>query len=202
MKKVGQIINMVYKVLVSLALLVTAILTMVMSYIMFAPDELPKPFRLVYQNPATSSGSLPVVAFPSGGSAPAATQAPAAVEPGQGLMVNMSSKIVNLADPSGRKYIKVTIALEFTPEAVETKGKKSGEEGSATATPGPQLARIFAMMPMLDDLVITTLSTKTYEELYTADGKEALRKELLQKIDQRLPDLHILSVYFTEFVVQ
>jgi len=50
--------------------------------------------------------------------------------------------------------------------------------------------------------VITLLSTKTYDDLYTADGKEKLRLEIMNDLSQRLPDLHIISIYFTEFVVQ
>ena len=54
----------------------------------------------------------------------------------------------------------------------------------------------------MDDTVITLLSTKTYEDLYTADGKEKLRTENLETLSEKLVDLHILSIYFTEFVVQ
>ncbi len=46
------------------------------------------------------------------------------------------------------------------------------------------------------------LSTKTFEDLYTAEGKERLRLELIQVISQRMPEFKLLSVYFTEFVVQ
>jgi flagellar FliL protein len=54
----------------------------------------------------------------------------------------------------------------------------------------------------MDDTVITLLSTKTYEELYTAEGKEHLREEIMTILSEKLPDLQIISVYFTEFVVQ
>ena len=57
-------------------------------------------------------------------------------------------------------------------------------------------------LPIMDDTVITLLSTKTYEDLYTAEGKENLRTEITRILSEKLTDLHILSVYFTEFVVQ
>jgi flagellar FliL protein len=50
--------------------------------------------------------------------------------------------------------------------------------------------------------VITLLSTKTYEDLYTADGKEKLRLEILEILSEKLHGLKIISIYFTEFVVQ
>jgi hypothetical protein len=47
-----------------------------------------------------------------------ATPAPEAAHeiiPGEGIMLNMSTKIINLVDPTGRKYIRVTIVAEFAP---------------------------------------------------------------------------------------
>jgi flagellar basal body-associated protein FliL len=38
--------------------------------------------------------------------------------------------------------------------------------------------------------------------LYTATGKEALRGELIQKLQGMMPEFKIIGVYFTEFVVE
>jgi flagellar basal body-associated protein FliL len=54
---------------------------------------------------------------------------------------------------------------------------------------------------MIDDTIIALLSSKDFESLYTAAGKEALRKELLKEINDRLPEYTAIAVYFTEFVV-
>ncbi len=62
--------------------------------------------------------------------------------------------------------------------------------------------KLTSRLPIMDDTVITLLSTKTYEDLYTADGKEKLRAEIMSVLATKLPDLHIISIYFTEFVVQ
>ncbi len=99
------------------------------------------------------------------------------------------------------------MVLEFAPdEAASTTSAKSsgGGHGSsdASAETNTLEAKIQARMPVMDDVVITLLSTKTFEELYTAEGKERLRLELMQAISNRLPEFHLLSVYFTEFVVQ
>ncbi len=117
-------------------------------------------------------------------------------------MVNMSSKIINLSDPSGNKYIRLTVALEFNPDKSQ-EFPKGGSDSGTTPTPyASQLATINSRMPLMDDMVISILSSKTYEQLYTTDGKEALRKEILDTINNRLPELHLIAVYFTEFVVQ
>jgi flagellar basal body-associated protein FliL len=206
MAKVLTIVNLVLKIVLILVLASTSILSLSMAYIMFAPDEFPKPFRLVYQYSESVPGYLPTGVLPAVASKDTdAHPTPVAeeVKPGEGLMVNMSTKIINLSDPSGRKYIRLTVVLEFVPEpAPEAKPADAhGEDTSASETT-PQQAAINARMPLMDDIVITILSTKSFDSLYTADGKEALRQEILKGIDDRLPELKILSVYFTEFVVQ
>ncbi len=62
--------------------------------------------------------------------------------------------------------------------------------------------KLNSRLPIMDDTVITLLSTKTYEDLYTAEGKEKLRAEIMQILSEKLVDLHLISIYFTEFVVQ
>ncbi len=127
-------------------------------------------------------------------------------KPGDGVMVDMTTKIINLADTSSRKYIRVTIVLEFVPDALMTPQPEeipTVSGGTALTDPMAILqAYVNARMPILDDTVITQLSTKTYDDLYTAEGKEALRQELMKALAAKVPDYQLLNVYFTEFVVQ
>jgi flagellar FliL protein len=111
----------------------------------------------------------------------------------------MSTKIINLVDPTGRKYIRVTIVVEFAPDDPEYELLPE-EEKTAYLTSFEE--KLNSRLPIMDDTVITLLSTKTYEDLYTAEGKEKLRTEIMTMLAQKLPDPHILSIYFTEFVVQ
>jgi flagellar FliL protein len=210
MAKVLGILNIILRVLAVIIFLATAVLSISMAYIMYAPDEFPKPFKLVYQYPEEPPKYLPPGVLPPLAEAEAeATEEPVdVVEPGEGMMVNMSTKIINLSDPSGRKYIRTTVVLEFEPphvdpEAEETKEAGGHGGGEETVDPNTEfLALINARMPLMDDLVITLLSTKSYDELYTAEGKEQLRLEIQDAINSRLPEFRVLSVYFTEFVVQ
>ena len=48
MKKIGKILNVIVKILVIVVLGATAVLSLTMAYIMFAPDTFPKPFHLAY----------------------------------------------------------------------------------------------------------------------------------------------------------
>jgi flagellar FliL protein len=131
--------------------------------------------------------------------APAPTQEAHVYLPGEGVMVNMSTKIINLVDPTGHRYIRLTIVAEFAPDNDEYLSMAE-EEKTAYLTEFQN--KLNARMPIMDDAVITLLSTKTYDDLYTADGKEKLRMEIMNDLSQKLPELHIISIYFTEFVVQ
>jgi flagellar FliL protein len=133
---------------------------------------------------------------------PTPTPEPHTYLPGEGIMVDMSTKIINLVDPTGHRYIRLTVVAEFAPESTEDTAAESshGEEESAALAAFED--KLNSRMPVMDDTVITILSTKTYEELYTADGKEKLRAEIMAGLASKLPDLHLLSIYFTEFVVQ
>ncbi len=191
--KILKILNVITQVI----LLLTAFLSIFMAYIIFAPDELPKPFRLQYQYDAAFTTPVPSDHEPVA----EATAAPESHEyiPGEGIMLNMSTKIINLVDPGGRRYIRVTVVAEFAPDNPEYETLPE-EEKIAYVTAFEE--KLNSRLPIMDDTVITLLSTKTYEDLYTADGKEKLRLEIMEILSEKLVDLHLLAIYFTEFVVQ
>ena len=190
-KKILTVLNAVSQVI----LIVTALISLFTAYVIFAPDQLPKPFRLVYD----TSGVNPVIEVAKPVETPTPTPEPHVYLPGEGVMVNMSTKIINLVDPTGHRYIRLTIVAEFAPDSEEFISMPE-EEKAAYLTEFQN--KLNARMPIMDDTVITLLSTKTYDELYTADGKEHLRAEIMSMLSQKLPDLHLISIYFTEFVVQ
>ncbi len=192
--KILKILNIITQVI----LLITAFVSIFTAYIIFAPDEFPKPFRLQYQY--ETAFTTPV----SGATEPVVGEATLAPEvhtyiPGEGIMLNMSTKIINLVDPGGRRYIRLTVVAEFAPDNPEYELLPEAEKTAYLALFNEKLN---SRLPIMDDTVITLLSTKTYEDLYTAEGKEKLRMEIMDTLSQKLVDLHILSIYFTEFVVQ
>ena len=56
--------------------------------------------------------------------------------------------------------------------------------------------------PLLRDIIIRTLSSKTYEDISTQKGKEHLKDELVTRINEALRDGYIKNVYFTDFIIQ
>lgn len=90
--------------------------------------------------------------------------------------------IVNLADPKGKRYLKVQIKLEI--ESLEA------------------LERTERAAPKLRDLVIIMLTSLTFEEVMTPEGKIRIRDELLERFNQVMRPDRVKNIYFTEFVVQ
>ena len=192
--KILKILNIITQVI----LLITAFVSIFTAYIIFAPDELPKPFRLQYQYETAFTTPVSEATEPAVGEATSAPEAHNYI-PGEGIMLNMSTKIINLVDPGGRRYIRLTVVAEFAPDNPEFETLPE-EEKIAYETAFEE--KLNSRLPIMDDTVITLLSTKTYEDLYTAEGKEKLRMEIMETLSKKLVDLHILSIYFTEFVVQ
>jgi flagellar FliL protein len=194
LNKILKVLNVISQII----LIITAIISLITAYVVFAPDELPKPFRLVYDYGTSISSTTPVPKVAATESMPAPEAR--AYLPGEGVMVNMSTKIINLIDPAGgRKYIRLTLVIEFAPDNPDYESL-SEEEKTAYLTKFQE--KLNSRLPIMDDTVITLLSTKTYDDLYTAEGKEKLRMEIMDTLSKKLADLHIISIYFTEFVVQ
>ncbi len=124
-------------------------------------------------------------------------------------------RILTLADPGAKRFLKVTIALMWrdltpVPKADGGDGEivfisnddvdATGGAGTASSAPkGPTLANVSE----INDIVTTTLSAKRIDELNTTDGKDRVREELKGKINAALPKTQqVAKVLFTDFVIQ
>ena len=200
MNNVVKILGTVGKVLFYLIVAMGSLLSIFLAYTLLAPDTMPKPVKF--------SDLLPAVALE--GSAEPVSETPA-VEPtheenpipGSGVMVDTGTKIINLAETGGNKYIRINVVLEFAEPPETTPEVKAAEGEGVVVTAATELSsKINARLPMINDTVITLLSSKTFEELYTTTGKEALRGELMQRLQAMMPEYKLIGVYFTEFVVE
>jgi flagellar FliL protein len=100
-----------------------------------------------------------------------------------GKLVSLDTFIVNLADPGGNRYLRVTMDLDVTG------GKPAEEEMSRR-------------VPQLRDAILMILPTKRYADISTTEGKTALRDELTGTINGLLTSAKISRIYFKEFVIQ
>jgi flagellar FliL protein len=222
-----NILGILKTVFLTLAVVLLTALSIANGYIIFAPDEWPKPFYLSYRYPivppnegeATSETTAPAAQAPAaeaggGGTTHAApveaagsggeqaSGEPAAsveIRPGQGIMVDTGTKIVNLVDPTGRKYLRSTIVLEFSPTDLAFYTMAAEEK---TLYLEEFHADINIKLPVINDIIISMLASQTYDSVYTADGKEELRNKLMETINTQLPEYRVIYVYYTEFVVQ
>ena len=112
----------------------------------------------------------------------AQAQAREAIEEKQfvGKVVPLETFIVNLAGSKGRKVAKVNMELEL-------KGSGVAEE-------------IEKRKAQIRDYIIIILSSKTYEEISTKEGKNNLRAEIKDTINSYLTQGKITNVFFTEFI--
>ncbi len=95
--------------------------------------------------------------------------------------VHLETFVVNLADREGRSYLRLGVDLGINHEL------KHGED--------PPVAHA-------RDTILTILATAKAEDLLSAEGKSKLKAELLQALKERVPELGVEDVYFTELLIQ
>ena len=99
-----------------------------------------------------------------------------------GPMVNIEEFIVNIISGDAAHYVKASLTVELTNELVKTEVEQR--------------------MPQMRDAILLLISNKTYEELQDLQGKKQLKAELLSTINSFLQTGKVVSIYFTNFVVQ
>jgi flagellar FliL protein len=103
----------------------------------------------------------------------------------KGATINFEPFLVNLADKEASRYVKTSIRLLVA-------NKESADI----------IAKGETLMPRMRDTILGLLSTKTAEEMTSNEGKEKLKKEILERVNEYLPAEGAEEVFFTDFVVQ
>lgn len=178
-------------------MLAVLVVVVAVSYILFAPSTMWKPVYIRFEESAAAE--------PAPSEAPPTAQAPqnAALmipyRPGSGIMYDLGTKIVNLAEPGGRRYLQVGVVLECLPLHA---GYYQLEGAAREEAETEALAELEALKPVLDDAVIGLLTSRTFAEIFTVEGKDRLKDELVAKVNGLLGRDQVAGVYFTEFLVQ
>jgi flagellar FliL protein len=107
-------------------------------------------------------------------------------------MIVLEPLLVNLADDGGNAYLRVAMALRVA-EAADNKNPKVKEEKAKNGSEG---------VPAVRDTTLMVLGRQTAKGLMAADGKERLKAELKSALAEHNPDLKVLDVFFTDFLVQ
>lgn len=99
--------------------------------------------------------------------------------------IHLEAFVVNLADNDGRSYLRIGIDLGVESETPREKTEQRSET-----------------VPVMRDSVISMLSTLKADDLMTPEGKKKLKLDLIKVLNDRLPELKVREIYFSEFMVQ
>ncbi|MDK2822102.1 MAG: flagellar protein FliL [Clostridia bacterium] len=89
---------------------------------------------------------------------------------------------VNIANSNGRRFLMTQFSLEVDNKKV--------------------LKEIEDKLPVVQDKVIIVLSSQTIETLNSVAGKEKIKKQLMENINNILSSGEIVNIYFNKFVYQ
>ena len=89
---------------------------------------------------------------------------------------------INLSDTGASKYLKIGIDLELVSEQAVNDVK--------------------AQQAKIRDSIIILLSSKSYSNLASTEGKIVVKSEIASRINQVLGKPSVIQVYFTDFVIQ
>ena len=172
-------------IIIGLIILLLVVILVVVYMLVLAPKG-ETADQTAQQNPAVQAAPAPAPAVQP------ATPAPAMVggmdmgvsNAEMGQIYPIPTLTVNLADPTGITYLAITLALEFDPKNADL------------------FAEVEAKMPRINDMIITTLSSKASEEISTSQGKINLKNEFLRRINSMLAKGRLYNIYITGFTVQ
>ena len=99
-----------------------------------------------------------------------------------GVMFPLDPLIVNLAGSQGKRFLKVTISLEISTPEVHAELKENIQK--------------------VTDSILVLLSSKTFEDVYSVQGKFKLKDEVTTRVNRFLVIGHVKEAYFTEFIIQ
>ncbi len=101
---------------------------------------------------------------------------------GNPLFFPLEPFILNLADIDSNRYLKISVTLEFN----DTKGTQDAE----------------ARIPQIRDAMILLMSSLTYGDIHSIEGKITLQSEIQNRLNKILDAGSVKRVYFTDLVVQ
>ncbi|MCB0319093.1 MAG: flagellar basal body-associated FliL family protein [Bdellovibrionales bacterium] len=120
--------------------------------------------------------------------------------------------IVNLSEQTS--FLKIKVLIEYDPELLNMghdhggggayggggSGGGGGGEGAGGGLPSVMAER----EPMIRDAVIRVIASKTAKQVLSTEGKEELKEELLDAINEAigLDEPAVVNLYFIEFIIQ
>lgn len=107
------------------------------------------------------------------------------ISPKERGLVSFDPFVANLADPGGRRFVRVTVQL-VVADALQA--------AEMTETP------VLAMQARA--IILELLGTQVADTLVTPEGKVALRQAIAERVAEALHEIEVVDVLFSDFVVQ
>lgn len=100
------------------------------------------------------------------------------------IIIPLKSFVVNLFDKKGvgKRYLKISMEIEVGKEEDKVKVENN--------------------IPQLRDTILILLSSQTFNDINSMEGKLELKHEILSRMNQILGNDTVRKIFFTEFVVQ
>ena len=115
------------------------------------------------------------------------------------VMYPIKEQVVNLSDKNATKYLKAAVTLEF----IDTKLKDPPVGAAVTQQQTDFAADMTPYAAIVQDALVTTLSSKSSTDLLKSDGKDQLKSDLMNNVNHALhDDEKVVNVYFTSFIIQ
>lgn len=97
-----------------------------------------------------------------------------------GKLIPLETFIVNLAGSRGQRIVKINMELEVSNDEVSKEIDK--------------------LRPKIRDIILFIVSSKSYGEVASREGKDSLRDEIRDQVNLFLTKGQVSRVYFTEFI--
>ena len=121
--------------------------------------------------------------FRGTGEAEAAEAQPAAPAPTG--VIPLEPFVVNLADPTGSRFLRVTLSLVVADEAIAHEFEEDE-----------------VVVLRVRSAILELLAQKQASELVTPEGKTHLKKSIAEGVAHAAHELEVADVLFSEFIVQ
>lgn len=112
------------------------------------------------------------------------SEAPTPTSAERGL-ISLEPFVVNLADPGGSRFLRVSVRVIVESVEQAERIKKSD-----------------VMLTRARSAILELLTQQTADQLVTAEGKAALKAAIAEKIEPMLEETKVVDVLFSDFVVQ
>ena len=101
---------------------------------------------------------------------------------GLGPIYSINPFVINLAGSGGKRFLRIKMDLELKDQTT--------------------FEQVHTQLPRVKDTLLTILSSKSFQDINTVEGKSDLRTEIAAAMDALFSEGAVTNVYLTEFVVE